>query len=43
MKHVLLGTLSSEWATKHGQRVESAQSKLKGLNITLEAIYSTKE
>ncbi len=41
MKYVLLGTLSTEWAAKHGQRVESATAKLKELGITLEAIYYT--
>ena len=39
MKYVLLGTLSTDWAAKHGQRVESATAKLKELGITLEAIY----
>ena len=41
MKYVLLGTLSTDWAAKHGQRVESATAKLKELGITLEAIYYT--
>ncbi len=41
MKYVLLGTLSTDWAAKHGERVESATAKLKELGITLEAIYYT--
>ncbi len=41
MKYVLLGTLSTDWAAKHGQRVESATAKLKELGITLEAVYYT--
>ncbi len=41
MKYVLLGTLGSEWAAKHQQRIESATAKLKELGITLEAIYYT--
>ena len=41
MKYVLLGTLSTEWAAQHGQRVESATAKLKELGITLEAVYYT--
>ncbi len=41
MKYVLLGTLSTDWVAKHGQRVESATAKLKELGITLEAIYYT--
>ena len=41
MKYILLGTLSTDWAAKHGQRVESAKSKLADLGITLEAVYYT--
>ena len=41
MKYVLLGTLSSEWAAKHGQRVQNARSKLEELGIKLEAVYYT--
>ena len=41
MKYVLLGTLSSDWIAKHGQRVQSAQAKLGELGITLEAVYYT--
>ena len=41
MKYVLLGTLSTEWAAQHGQRVESATAKPKALGITLEAVYYT--
>ncbi len=41
MKYVLLGTLGSEWAAKHQQRIESATAKLKELGITLDAVYYT--
>jgi len=41
MKYVLLGTLSTDWAAKHGKRVESAKAKLQELGITLEAAYYT--
>ena len=41
MKYVLLGTLSTDWAAKHEQRVESATAKLKELGITLDAVYYT--
>jgi len=41
MKYVLLGTLGSEWAAKHEQRIESATAKLKELGITLDAVYYT--
>ena len=41
MKYVLLGTLGSEWAAKHPQRIESATAKLKELGITLDAVYYT--
>lgn len=41
MKYILLGSLSAEWAAKHGQRVESAKAKLDQLGITLEAAYYT--
>ena len=41
MKYVLLGTLSTDWAAKHGKRVESAKDKLQELGITLEAAYYT--
>ncbi len=41
MKYVLLGTLSTDWAAKHGQRVESATAKLKELGISLDAVYYT--
>ncbi len=40
MKYVLLGTLSTEWAAKHGQRIESATAKLEELGITLEAVMA---
>lgn len=41
MKYVLLGTLGTEWAKRHGKRVESARAKLQQLGITLEAVYYT--
>ncbi len=41
MKYVLLGTLCTECAAQHGQRIESATAKLKELGITLEAVYYT--
>ncbi len=41
MKYVLLGTLSTEWAAKHEQRIESSTAKLKELGITLDAVYYT--
>lgn len=41
MKYVLLGTLSTEWAAKHGERVQSATTKLKDLGISLENSYYT--
>ena len=41
MKYVLLGTLGTEWAAKHTQRVSSAKAMLEQLGITLEAQYYT--
>lgn len=41
MKYILLGTLSPDWAARHGKRVESAKDKLKQLGIGLEAVYYT--
>ena len=41
MKYILLGTLSTDWAAKHGKRVESAKAKLEELGINLEAVYYT--
>ncbi len=41
MKYILLGTLGTDWASRHGQRVESATAKMKQLGITLEAVYYT--
>ena len=41
MKYVLLGTLSTDWASKHRKRVESAKAKLQALGIELEAAYYT--
>jgi hypothetical protein len=35
MKYVLLGTLSSDWATKHAERVAKARAKLEKLGIRL--------
>jgi uncharacterized protein with GYD domain len=41
MKYLLLGTLGTDWAAKHGRRVESSKAKLAELGITLEAVYYT--
>ncbi len=41
MKYVLLGTLSTDWASKHEQRVGSATAMLEQLGITPEADYYT--
>lgn len=41
MKYVLLGTLGTEWAAKHGERVQSATTKLRELGISLEFAYYT--
>ena len=52
MRYILLGTLSTEWAAKHGQRVarfpdklqvrgNRAKAKLEELGITLEKVYYT--
>lgn len=39
MKYVLLGTVSADWATKHGARTKAAKAKLKDLGIKLESVY----
>lgn len=41
MRYVLLGTLSSEWATRQKDRTESAKAKLAELDITLESVNYT--
>ncbi len=41
MKYVILGTLSSEWATRQSERVDNARIKLSELGITLESYYYT--
>lgn len=41
MKYVLLGTLSPEWAERHGERTDQAKAKLRELGITLEAVHYT--
>ena len=41
MKYVLLGTLSSDWATKHAERVAKARAKLEKLGIRLESVHYT--
>lgn len=41
MKYVLLGTLSADWAERHGERTDQAKKKLAELNIKLEAVYYT--
>lgn len=41
MKYIILGTLSSDWATRQGERVGSAKAKLAELGVTLECYYYT--
>ena len=41
MKYILLGTLSPEWAARHGTRVTSSKERLAQLSIALEAVYYT--
>ena len=41
MKYILLGTLSPEWAARHGTRVTSAKERLAQLGIALEAVFYT--
>jgi uncharacterized protein with GYD domain len=41
MKYVLLGTLNTEWVTKHEERTRKAREKLQALGITLDAVYYT--
>ncbi len=41
MKYVMLGTLSADWATRHGERTSKARAKLDELGITLESLYYT--
>jgi uncharacterized protein with GYD domain len=41
MKYVLLGTLSPEWAQRHGERTDQAKAKLRELNIKLEGVHYT--
>ena len=41
MKYVLLGTLSSEWATRQRERVDSSVAKLAELGVTMESYYYT--
>ena len=42
MKYVILGTLSSDWATKHVERVAKARAKLDKLGIRLESVHYTR-
>jgi uncharacterized protein with GYD domain len=41
MKYVLLGTLSADWAERHGDRVKQAKAKLAELGIRLESVHYT--
>ncbi len=41
LKHVLLGTLSPEWASRHAVRVHSSNERLEQLGVQLEAVYYT--
>jgi uncharacterized protein with GYD domain len=41
MRYVLLGHLSSEWATKQKQRVAKARAKAKKLKIKIESVNYT--
>ena len=41
MKYVLLGTLSADWAERHGDRVKQAKAKLAELGIKLESVHYT--
>jgi uncharacterized protein with GYD domain len=41
MKYVLLGTLSSEWATRQAERTAKARAKLDQLGIRLESVHYT--
>jgi uncharacterized protein with GYD domain len=41
MKYVLLGNLSSEWASKQSERIGKAKAKLDKLGIKIESIHYT--
>src|SRR5438046_5549011 len=41
MKYVLLGNLSSEWASKQSERTGKAKAKLDKLGIKIESIHYT--
>jgi uncharacterized protein with GYD domain len=41
MKYVILGTLSSEWATKQSERLSKARGKLDALGMKLESVHYT--
>jgi uncharacterized protein with GYD domain len=41
MRYVILGTLNSQWATKHARRTKLAIAKLKALKIELISVNYT--
>jgi uncharacterized protein with GYD domain len=41
MKYIFLGNISSEWATRHSERIERAKAKFQDLGIKLETVYYT--
>ena len=41
MKYVLLGTLSADWAERHGERTDQAKAKLAELGIKLQSVHYT--
>lgn len=41
MKYVLLGNLSTEWASKQSERVGKAKAKLDKLGIKIESVHYT--
>jgi uncharacterized protein with GYD domain len=41
MKHVLLGTLSANWAGRQSERFDKAKAKLEALGIKLESVHYT--
>jgi uncharacterized protein with GYD domain len=41
MKYVLLGNLSSEWASKQSERIGKAKAKLDKLGIKIESVHYT--
>ena len=41
MKYILLGNISSEWATKHTERTSQGMAKIEELGIKIESINYT--